>query len=223
MPITTPHIMVVDPGMKTPELDTFNLIASLAPLPCAYHLPGLFGFGSFPETFEGIKRVILLGSAANVEDNPAWQAPLIAWLRQVIERDIPLLAICYGHQLLGAMFRGTVTWATPERVKIKGARQIEILPNDCFPAGVRPLNVTHAQAVTSLPPDFALLARSDTIAIDGMRHRSKPVYSFQAHPESTEIFLKEHGMLEPATRAALPFGHELIRAFVSGGNRSTSR
>ena len=41
-----PGIAVIDPGSRVAELDTFNVMSSLSPLPLSYHLPALFGMDS---------------------------------------------------------------------------------------------------------------------------------------------------------------------------------
>ena len=214
MSLSVPHIMVIDPGVKTPEIDTFNNIASLSPIPCSYHLPALHGFDSFPSGIDAVRGVIILGSAASVHDNLPWQRPLEDWLRPVIELGIPVLGCCYGHQMLAYMLGGTVGYVNDERAKLKGVRRVQILQNDLIPSGECRLIVTHAEMVTGLPANTKILARSDEIAIDGFVHENKPVFGFQSHPEATNVFLKGHEMLDDHALGSLSDGHNIIRLFV---------
>lgn len=40
------YVAVIDPAVRTPELQSFNKIASWSPIPLHYHMPALHGMGS---------------------------------------------------------------------------------------------------------------------------------------------------------------------------------
>lgn len=210
----SPHIMVIDPGVKSPEIDTFNNIASMAPIACSYHLPALFGFESFPEDLTLVRAIIVLGSASSVHDRLPWQIQLEQWVQTAIDQDIPVLGCCYGHQMLAYMYGGDINFIKPDREKLKGVRRVQLLKNPVWPAGDRRMIVTHCETVTRLPAEMRTIAQSDEIAIDGLMHENKPVFGFQSHPEATKMFLKGHEMLDDQALHVLPDGHEIIRRFV---------
>lgn len=54
--------------------------------------------------------VILTGSHSMVTDEESWSLGLEKWLPKLIEDEIPLLAICYGHQLLAKSLGGVSTY-----------------------------------------------------------------------------------------------------------------
>lgn len=209
-----PHLMVIDPGVYTPEIDTFNLIASLSPIPCTYHLPAMFGFASFPHDFTDVRGIIVLGSAASVHERLPWQLSLEDWLRPALDKGVPVLGCCYGHQMLAYMFGGDVGYVNETREKLKGVRRVNVVNNRLWNSGERRLIVTHAEVVLQLPAEFEVLASSEDITIDGLIHRSKPVFGFQSHLEATKVFLAGHEMLDEKTSSALSDGHELLRRFV---------
>jgi len=79
------------------------------------------GDGPGPETGHATDGVVLLGSAASVYDDHAWLASLAAWLRPLLEgrSAIPVLAVCFGHQLVAHLAGGRVGFVvqgTPGRL-----------------------------------------------------------------------------------------------------------
>jgi len=208
------QIMVIDPGVHTPELSSFNLIAGMARVPCTYHLPAMFGFASFPDDLSHLAGVIVLGSAASVHERLPWQEPLENFVFTVIKAGIPLLGCCYGHQMIAHMFGANVGFVRETREKLKGRRVIKMLENPICPAGERSVIVTHAEIITDVPAGFKVIATSDDVEFEGIAHEKKPIYSFQFHPEATAVFLAGHEMLSEITRTSLSDGHEILRGFV---------
>jgi GMP synthase-like glutamine amidotransferase len=92
-----------------------------------------------------------------------------------------VLAVCFGHQLLGEAFgAGIVT-----REKRVGLFEVTLADRD--PAfdgleGVAVLPEQHADQLSSVPEGFHLIATSDYCPIQAMRHDSAPVYGTQFHP-----------------------------------------
>ena len=207
-------IMVIDPGVHTPELDTFNLIARLSPIPCSYHLPAMFGFDSFSSGSDDLAGIVILGSAASVYDNLVWQRPLEAYVAKMIDAGVPVFGCCYGLQMLAFMYGGQVGYVQPSKEKLKGVRRVNFLEHEIWPSGEREVIVTHAEMITEIPTEFMLLATSDQVPIEGLCHKTKPVFGFQFHPEATRVFLAGHDMLSDITESSLRDGHEILARFV---------
>ncbi len=96
----------------------------------------------------------------------------------VKELNLPILGICLGHQVMALAYGGGVGTGA--------AGEIEILDEDDILKGLGPkTNVwaSHADEVSSLPPDFTRLARSGICEVEAMKHRTKPLYGVQWHPE----------------------------------------
>jgi len=99
------------------------------------------------------------------------------------ELDLPILGICLGHQVMAKAFGGKVKTGASGGY---AAVEIEILEEDDILKGIGPkTNVwaSHADEVSTLPPGFTRLARSRICEIEAMKHKSKPLYGVQWHPE----------------------------------------
>lgn len=101
----------------------------------------------------------------------------------VKELDHPILGICLGHQVMAQAYGGHVrTGAAGGYASV----EIEIIDEDEILKGIGPNTsvwASHADEVSSLPPDFIRLARSRICEIEAMRHKTKPLYGVQFHPE----------------------------------------
>lgn len=209
------HIVVIDPAVETPEIDCFNHLSSRSDARFTYHLPAIFGFETLTSLEEPIHGIIVLGSLASVYDHRPWQKPLEHWLGQAIDSNVPVFGICYGHQMLAAMFGGKVEYAFPDQRKLRGVRRCNVNLARMQCQGAFDLVVTHNQIVTNVPSEFDIAATSSEVAIDGLQHKTKPIFSLQSHPEATIHFLKSRGMLDVKNLPALEFGPIVLQRFLT--------
>ena len=101
--------------------------------------------------------------------------------------DVPTLGICLGHEVLGTAYRvGTVK--LPQRQQ--GMQPVFIdKGSDPIFEGLKEtiyLKKEHDYHVVNLPENFEVLAHSDVCPIEVMRHKTKMIYGFQAHPEASK-------------------------------------
>lgn len=129
---------------------------------------------------------LVSGSADSVYDDLPWIAPLEAFLRQVLDEGAPLVAICFGHQLLAQALgtkvaRSDAGWGV-------GAHDYEVLQTppwmDPLPTGPIRLLASHQDQVTELPPGATLLARTDHCPIAAYSIGATAL-AIQPHPEFT--------------------------------------
>lgn len=95
--------------------------------------------------------------------------------------QVPVLGICFGHQLLGLVhgaeaFMGEAVREWTE-IKIKSKNNLF----KGFASGTRMME-DHTEGIT-LPDNFKCLATSDKYEVEAMKHISKPIYGVQFHPE----------------------------------------
>ncbi len=112
-------------------------------------------------------------------------------LIQACPKDIPLLGVCLGHQSLGAAFGGQVIRA-PQPIHGKTA-VISCNQRDLFANLPKTFTATRYHSLiverSSLPSELEITAETDGL-IMGLRHRERPIFGLQFHPES---ILTEHG------------------------------
>lgn len=212
------HIAVIDPAVRSPELDAFNAMAAVSPLPLTHHFPSLFGLQSLAqEDLAELKGIIIMGSLSSVRERTPWQLGLEAWLSPLMERGTPTLGLCYGHQMLAFMHGARVDYVFEDRHKHLGLRDVALDETPFFAKASGPLVASHNEAVLDVPRNMRVIARSAACAIDGLMHERLPILSFQTHPEAQLSFLTERGLppeLAGPRLERLRFGHSLVRGFL---------
>ena len=130
--------------------------------------------------------IIVTGSPAYVTDLEPWNEIAAAYLRDAHDRSIPILGVCYGHQLLAWAFGGEVGFH-PSGREI-GSVQVELTPaaeQDAL-LGMLPVKfvaqVSHQQSVLSLPDQATLLAYNDFEPHHAFRIGDTS-WGIQFHPE----------------------------------------
>ncbi len=105
-------------------------------------------------------------------------------VRSVMEGwDVPLLGVCYGHQLIAHILGGEVAKGSSAEY---GLGKITIDVEDLLFKGV-PKEfqawVSHFDEVKRMPAGFEALAHSSTCKVEAMRHGEKRIFGTQFHPE----------------------------------------
>ncbi len=137
--------------------------------------------------------VILSGGPASVY---AADAPRCR--PEILELGLPVLGICYGMNLACQMLGGKIK-AT--RSGEYGRTQLEVTSRELLFAHVPDQNsvwMSHGDLVDELSSEFIPLARTENCAYAAIRHRTKPFYGVQFHPEVTHT----------------PCGNQIIRNFL---------
>ena len=127
--------------------------------------------------------VLPLGGHMNAEEDHLhpWLAPERALLKDAIDRDIPIFAICLGTQLLAVAGGGRVEKAAVGEVGIYQINRLDVA-DLVFNFESAPAAQWHEDQVTVLPEGATLLASSDLCTNQIYRIGTK-TYGVQFHPE----------------------------------------
>jgi len=128
--------------------------------------------------------IILSGGPASVYDEAA-PKPLpevAAWLK---DAPMPVLGICYGMNVLNMAFGGEVERGTRQEFGPADVRIDRMDP--LLSIGGRSTRVwmSHGDRMARLASDLEALASSPNSQYAAFRHRDKPIYGLQFHPEVT--------------------------------------
>ncbi len=156
------------------------------------------------ESFDNFapKGIIFSGSpeSANTHESPRPPSYLY-------EAGIPILGICYGMQTMAEEFGGKVQASNKSEF---GFAQVNVVADNELLAGIEDrvteegesqLDVwmSHGDKVVEVPPDFELIASTDSAPIAAMCNASRGLYGIQFHPEVTHT-LQGLRILERFTR-----------------------
>ena len=115
-----------------------------------------------PSKLQDYAGVIVTGSQAMVTERQKWVERLLDWIPKALEAGLPMLGVCFGHQLMAMAMGGKVGYH-PKSVAI-GTFEIRLAPGagDLSPIlsdlpGSFPAHMYHAQVVLQAPPKVAVL------------------------------------------------------------------
>jgi len=127
----------------------------------------------------GVKGIIFSGGPSSVYEPGAPTIP-----DELLKLGIPVLGICYGHQLMAHKLGGKVS---PGNIKEYGLAQISIDESRLFRgiSGKEVVWMSHGDSVSELPPGFEMIASSSSCKISAMADEKRKLYGAQFHPEVT--------------------------------------
>ena len=128
---------------------------------------------------DGVQGVILSGAPLLITEIDT--TPYEDKMKWILTTKIPVLGICFGHQLIGLLhgafgnrMREDRDWQTIEAME--DCALFNRLPNEFQ------MMQDHCESI-SIPPGFILTASSDACINEAMMHKEKQIFGVQFHPE----------------------------------------
>ena len=122
---------------------------------------------------------IIMSGSPQGDDIVEHHLPYFEWVKDCKK---PIFGICAGHHITGYLFGSELLRSQePE----SGDFNVRILKSDPIFNGLHnefKVKQMHNDSIT-VPPDFELIATSDTCVNQLMKHKKKPLYTSQFHPE----------------------------------------
>lgn len=131
--------------------------------------------------------VVLTGSTDSVyeDDHGEWFDVELDLIRGCIDEGIPLLGVCYGHQIINHALGGRVE-SDRRRATFVEMIEYDDTPNGVL-GGVEPVvPVLHGDLVVERGEGMQSVARTAYDDNFCTRHRDAPVWTVQFHPEYNE-------------------------------------
>lgn len=136
--------------------------------------------------------VVVTGSPAMVTDRDAWAEKSALWLRRAVEQNLPVLGVCYGHQLVAHAFGGHVDYHPGGLVL--GTRELTLEPEAQAHPLFRglperfPVNLAHSQSVLEKPKEARLLGSCGHDKNHVLAYGDNAL-TVQFHPEFTHAIM----------------------------------
>jgi GMP synthase (glutamine-hydrolysing) len=186
-----PELIILKTGRTLPALlarkgdFTDWVLAGLDAAPTEVRIIDVQNEDALP-AYDEVAGVVITGSHDMVTERQPWSELVAAWLPGLVERGIPTLGICYGHQLLAHALGGEVGDNPNGREYGTVTVDLEAEAGDDpllggLPARL-PVQVCHTQSVLALPSGARRLAHGSRDANQAFIV-GEAAWGVQFHPE----------------------------------------
>ena len=146
----------------------------------------------FPGLKDGYTHLLLTGSEASILERENWAYEEVEVIQEAVEKGLPILGSCYGHQLLALALAGPshlrrcippeVGWIP---IQVKEESELLGEKRRAFSFSV------HFDEVVNLEDSFLVIASSKQCEIQAFQFKKKPVWGIQIHPEINATAARE--------------------------------
>jgi len=137
--------------------------------------------GDFPDGPDVCDGWLITGSKHGAYESHPWIPPLESLIRDVYAAGVPLVGICFGHQIIAQALGGTVE-------KYDGGWAVGLQSYDWQGDGVA-LNAWHQDQVTQRPDGARVLASNSFCENAALVYDTR-AFTVQAHPEFGDTMIK---------------------------------
>ena len=147
----------------------------------------------FPDSIADCDGWLITGSRHGAYEDHAFIAPLEAFIRDCYAAAVPMVGVCFGHQIIAQAMGGKVE-------KYSGGWTVGRTEYD-WGGDTVALNAWHQDHVT-LKPDSATLCASSEFCENAALVYGDRMFTVQAHPEFSPAFVAD--MVEKRGRGMVP-------------------
>ena len=147
----------------------------------------------FPEGPHAADGWLITGSKHGAYEDHPWIPPLEELIRAIQAANLPMVGICFGHQIIAQALGGKVA-KHPDGWRV-GATQYEIEGSPLT------LNAWHQDQVIEAPDGAEIIGRAEGCDIAAMRIGER-IYTVQPHPEYGAAFMQ--GLLDHRAPGVVP-------------------
>ena len=132
--------------------------------------------------YKSVKGIILSGGPSTVTSKKFESVP-----KEIFEKKIPILGICYGLQLIAKIFGGKIKPSKKRRefgrAYLFKKKQSQLTNN--FLNSKKSVWMSHEDAVVKLPKNFSVIASTKDSKLTIIENKRNKIYGVQFHPEVT--------------------------------------
>ncbi|UCF07178.1 MAG: type 1 glutamine amidotransferase [Thermoplasmata archaeon] len=139
----------------------------------------------FPQDIDRYDHIILSGSEDSILNDREWIREEMRLVAEILEKKIPTLGICFGHQMIARAILGLEGVRKAPKPEI-GWKQVRIdKDNPLLFRLQKDFNIfnSHFDEVCNLGGDFEVLAHSAQCDVQAFQVRNAPMWGIQFHPE----------------------------------------
>ncbi|SFZ86412.1 GMP synthase-Glutamine amidotransferase [Devosia enhydra] len=171
-----------------PYADMFGQMFARAGRPVATQTIAVHRGDPLPEP-QTLDAVLITGSPAGVYDPLPWLDPLRDFIRAAYAADLPMLGICFGHQIIADALGGEVRKS--EKGWGMGRHAYRVVGAPGFLPGVGEsvsILCSHQDQVIVPPAEAEVFLASPFTPNDGLAYRNGRVVTLQPHPEFADDY-----------------------------------
>ena len=132
---------------------------------------------------KNIRGIILSGGPLNVYESNKFNFD-----KKILNLGIPILGICFGHQILSKELGGKVKKSNYREFGLAEVTKIndsQLIKNFFYKNNKNNVWMSHADQVSKMPKDFKIIASSKNSKLTIIENLKKNFYGVQFHPEVT--------------------------------------